>query len=86
MTFISLNERLVDAYPDPELRRLAPGLSVAVEFRVGGQSIGLSVVDGRLFKGFTGEPTMRIEGERVVYSAGCHLPQLYSAADCQPGI
>jgi pimeloyl-ACP methyl ester carboxylesterase len=74
MTFISLNERLVDAYPDPELRRLAPGLSVAVEFRVGGQSIGLSVVDGRLFKGFTGEPTMRIEADESEWASVLSTP------------
>lgn len=61
--FISLNERLVEAYPDPELLRLAPGLSVAVEFSAGRQSIGLSVVDGRLFKGFTGAPTIRIDAD-----------------------
>lgn len=59
--FISLKERLVNAYPDPELRRLAPGLSVTVEFCVGSQSTGLSVADGHLFKGFSGQPAIRIE-------------------------
>lgn len=72
--FISLNERLVDAYPDPELRRLAPGLSVAVEFNVGGQSIGLSVVDGRLFKGFSGEPTIRIEADETEWACVLSSP------------
>lgn len=59
--FISLNERLINAYPDPELRRLAPGLSITVELAVGSLRTGLSVANGHLLKGFTGEPLIRIE-------------------------